>query len=79
MRKNTSYNYKGVEYSSIEELAKAQGVSTIFLDITLDEERSVDEAIRDAKEMSDMLDEICDDLNEEQERKNREFDMCMGL
>lgn len=72
-----AYIYKGVEYNSIDALAKESGVSPIFLEITLDGERSVEEAIHDAEAMGDALDEICDDLRAEQEEKNLEFERSL--
>lgn len=77
--KKISYMYNGIEYASIDDLAKAADVSPVFLDVTLDGERSIEESIDDARDMGNMLDEICDDLAEEQERRNREFDMSLGI
>lgn len=72
------YRYKGVEYNSVESLAKASGVSALFLNITLDGTRSTERAIKDARNMWCTLDEICDDLRIEQEEKNLEFDRSLG-
>lgn len=72
------YRYKGVEYNSVESLAKASGVSALFLNITLDGTRSTERAIKDARNMGCTLDGICDDLRIEQEEKNLEFDRSLG-
>lgn len=59
-----SYEYRGKKYNTIKELAKAANVSELTLCITI-EDRDVEDAINDARDLEDAICEICDDLNNE--------------
>lgn len=59
-----SYEYKGKKYNTIKELAKAANVSELALCVTIDD-RDVEDAINDARELEDAICEICDDLDNE--------------
>ena len=59
-----SYEYRGTKYNTIRELAKAANVSELTLSVTI-EDRDVEDAINDARELEDAICEICDDLDNE--------------
>lgn len=59
-----SYEYKGKKYNTIKELAKAANVSELALCVTI-EDRDVEDAINDARELENAICEICDDLDNE--------------
>lgn len=59
-----SYEYRGKKYNTIKELAKAANVSELALCVTI-EDRDVENAINDARELEDAICEICDDLDNE--------------
>lgn len=59
-----SYEYRGKKYNTIKELAKAANVSELALHFTI-EDRDVENAINDARELEDAICEICDDLDNE--------------